>query len=266
MWLKVGSYPEREIAMEVASKLRNAGARVEIKEFVDWEIDEKYILHTRLDELEDDASEWRRYVEILRGLVGKGIDIESFEKEFLRRAYPDEFELTEKLARNDVSDEEFIDAVEAALKLSFVMSSVYSFLKLNGIEVEDRVYGEMPENPEIVIELDEEVEGSRKVYYLEFTPIWDVSVDIMSVIRNEIEIDGVEGLAIDAASRVLLNLLLGVEETGNVEDLEDYAVGVLDSEEGEIYVDAEDALETMLKSLEKAGIIRISGKNVRLRK
>ena len=82
MWLKVGSYPEREIAMEVASKLRNAGARVEIKEFVDWEIDEKYILHTRLDELEDDASEWRRYVEILRGLVGKGMDVESFEMSF----------------------------------------------------------------------------------------------------------------------------------------------------------------------------------------
>ena len=267
MWLKVGSYPERELAMEIASKLRNAGARVEIKEFVDWEIDEKYILHTRLDELEDhDAREWKKYIEVLRDLVNKGMDVENFEREFLKKTHPAEFELTEKLAQNSITDDEFIDAVEAALRLSFVMSSIYSFLKLNGVEVEDRVYGELPENPEIVIEVDDEVEGSKKVYYLEFVPTWDVSVDIMSVIQNEIEIEGMEGMAIDAASRVLLNLLIGVEETGNVESLEDYAVGVLETEEGEVYVDAEDALETMLKSLEKSGIVRIAGKKIRLRK
>ncbi len=267
MWLKVGSYPERETAMEVASKLRNAGARVEVKELVDWEIDEKYILHTHLNDLEgDDADEWKKYTQVLRDLVREGMDVEAFEREFLKKAYPDEFKLTEKLAQNDVTDEEFIDAVEAALKLSFVMSSVYSFLKLNGIEVGDRVYGSLPENPEIILEFDEEVEGSRKVYYLEFTSTWDVSVDVMSVIRNEVKIEGIEGIAIDAASRVLLNILVGVEETGNLEDLEEYAAGVLESDGDEVYVDAEDALETVLKSLEKSGVIRIAGKKVKIRK
>ncbi len=266
MWLKVGSYPERELAMEVASKLRDAGAKVEIKEFMDWEIEEKYILQTRIDMVEGhDAEEWKRYAQILRELVKENLDVETFERKFLRRAHPEKFELVEKLKDENLMDDEFMDAVEVALELSFIMSSVYSFLRLNGVEIGDRVFGELPENPEVVLEFDEEVEGSRKIYHLDFTPIWEVNVDVLSVIKSGVRIEGLEGMVIDAASRVLMNLLLGVEERGNVEDLSEYAVGIIESDDGEIYVDAEDAVETMLKSLEKAGIVRIFGKKVRLR-
>jgi len=271
MWLRVGSYPEKEMAMEIASKIRNAGARVEIKEHTDWDLEEKYILRGKLSELEEyeEAQEWKRYAEIIRDLLREKIDVETFEKEFLKRAFPEEYRLAEKIMDKEVSDETFLDGVEAAFKLSFLMSSVYGFLKANGIEINDFVEGSLPDDPEIVIELDEEVVGCEKVYYLDFSPAWDVSVDILSVIKNNVTVEGIEGVVIDAISRVLMNLIAGLEETNDIEELESYTSGVIEEAEGldaELYVDAEEIFDIMLKSLEKAGIIRISGKKVKLRK
>ena len=271
MWLRVGSYPEKELAMEVASRLRNAGARVEIREYVDWELEEKYVLRGRFSELEEyeEVQEWKKYAEIIRDLLKEKIDIESFEREFLKRAFPKEFELAEKIRDERASDDEFLDAVEAALKLSFLMSSVYGFLKVNDIKINDFVEGKLPEDPEIIIELDNEVEGSEKVYYLDFTPAWDVNVDVLSVIRNDVETEGIEGAVVDAASRVLVNLIAGLEETSDLEELKNYVFGIIDESEGfdaEVYVDAEEIFDVMLKSLEKAGIIRISGNKIKLRK
>lgn len=271
MWLRVGSYPEKEMAMEMASKLRNAGARVEIKEYTDWDLEEKYVLRGKLSELEEyeEVQEWKRYTEIIRDLLKEKIDVETFEKEFLKRAFPEEYKMAEKIRDEEVSDEAFLDGVEAAFKLSFLMSSIYGFLRVNGIEVNDFVEGSLPDDPEIVIELDDEVVGSEKVYYLDFSPAWDVNVDILSVVRNNVTVEGIEGVVVDALSRVLVNLIAGLEETNDIEELENYALGVIEESEGldaEVYVDAEEIFDLMLKSLEKAGIIRISGKKVKLRK
>lgn len=271
MWLKVGSYPDRKTAMEIASKFRNAGARVEIKDYIEWDLEEKYILRGKLSELEEyeEAQEWKRYAEIIRGLLKHKIETETFEREFLKRAFPEDFKLAEKLKDDNASDDEFLEGVEAALKLSFIMSQVYGFMEVNGVEIGDFIEGTLPEDPEIVIELDDEAAGCEKIYYLDFTPVWDVNVDVLSVIRKGITVDGLEGSVVDALSRVTVNLIAGMEDTNNLEELEDYMMGVIDESgwfDAKIYVDAEDVFETILKALEKAGIIRISGKKVKLRK
>ncbi len=150
------------------------------------------------------------------------------------------------------------------------MSSVYSFLKTNGIEVgEDYIEGELPEDPTIIIELDDEVEGCEKGYFLQLTPAWDVNVDIMSVLTKDVDVEGLDGVVIDAAARIVMNVIAGLEETNDIEKLKEYTTGIIDDAEsldGELYVDAEEVYEAILKSLEKAGIVRVSGRKVKLRK
>lgn len=269
MWLRVGSYPEKEMAMEIASKLRNAGARVEIKELVEWNVEEKYVIRGKFSELEEyeEIQEWKEYAKIIRNLLKKKLDVEVFESEFLNQAAPEDFKLVKRISGENISDDEFLDAMEAAMKLSFLMASVYGFLKVNGIEIDEVVEGELPDDPQIVIELEEEVDGCEKIYYYEFTPTWDVSVDILSVIRNEVEIEEIEGDIIDAASRVLMNIIAGLSETNDIEELREYSSGIASESDSEkIFIDAEDVFDIMMKSLEKAGIIRISGRKVKLKK
>jgi len=160
--------------------------------------------------------------------------------------------------------------MEAGLRMTLLMSSVYSFLKANGIYVgEDYIEGELPEDPTVIIELEEEVEGCEKGYFLQLTPAWDVNVDVLSILTKNIRVDGIDGVVIDAAARIVMNIISGIEETSDIEDLKNYASGVIEDAqnlEGELYVDAEEVYETILKGLEKAGIVRISGRKVKLRK
>lgn len=272
MWLRVSTFPDREMAMDLASKLRNSGARVEVREVVEWDFEERYFLKGKLSELEEyeEAQDWKNYSEIIRQILKGKMEVSEFEKEFLRKASPKNYEKVVKLQDKNLDDEEFLDAMEAAFRVSLLMSSVYSFLKANGIEVgEDYIEGELPEDPTIIIELDEEVEGCEKGYFLQFTPAWDVNVDVLSVLTKDIKANGLEGVVIDAAARIVMNIIAGIEETNDIEELKDYTSGVIEDAEnleGELYVDAEEVYDTILKGLEKAGIIRVSGRKVKLRK
>jgi len=271
MWLRISTLPDREMAMDLASKLRNSGARVEIREVVEWDLEERYFLKGKLSELEEyeEAQEWKNYSDIIRKILKGKMEVSEFEREFLKRAYPENYEKIRKL-QNEISDEEFLDAMEAGLRMTLLMSSVYSFLKANGIYVgEDYIEGELPEDPTVIIELEEEVEGCEKGYFLQLTPAWDVNVDVLSILTKNIRVDGIDGVVIDAAARIVMNIISGIGETSDIEDLKNYASGVIEDAqnlEGELYVDAEEVYETILKGLEKAGIVRISGRKVKLRK
>ncbi|AIG97227.1 hypothetical protein [Archaeoglobus fulgidus] len=272
MWLRVTTFPDKEMAMELTSKLRNSGARVEVREIVEWDFEERYFLRGNLSELEEyeEAQDWKNYSEIIREILKGRMEVSEFEREFLKRASPENYEKVVKLKDESLGDEEFLDAMEAAFRVSLLMSSVYSFLKANGIEVgEDYIEGELPEDPTIIIELDEEVEGCEKGYFLQLTPAWDVNVDILSVLTKDVELEGLDGVVIDAAARIVMNVIAGLEETNDIEKLKEYTSGIIedaDNLDGELYVDAEEVYEAILKSLEKAGIVRVSGRKVKLRK
>ena len=272
MWLRIASYPDREMAMEMASKVRNLGGRVEVREVVEWEFEERYFLKGKISELEEyeEAQEWKTRSEVIREILKKGkIGVEEFEREFLKRVVPEEYEKMRKIVEEDVSDEEFFDGLESALKTNLLMSSVYSFLRANGFDLDsDFIEGELPDDPTIIIELENEVEGCERGYYFQFVPSWDVNVDILSLVAKDIQIGGIEGTVVDAAARIVMNVIAGIEETNDVDELMSYASGIIEDSElgGELYVDAEEVYDIIMKSLEKAGIIRISGRKVKLRK
>jgi len=71
MWLRISTLPDREMAMDLASKLRNSGARVEIREVVEWDLEERYFLKGKLSELEEyeEAQEWKNYSDIIRKIL-----------------------------------------------------------------------------------------------------------------------------------------------------------------------------------------------------
>ncbi len=121
MWLRVTTFPDREMAMEFASNLRNSGARVEVKEIVEWDFEERYFLRGNLSELEEyeEAQDWKNYSEIIREILKGGMDVSEFEREFLKRASPENYEKVLKLKDESLNDEEFLDAMEAALELAF---------------------------------------------------------------------------------------------------------------------------------------------------
>jgi len=271
MWLRIASYPDREMAMEMASKLRNLGGKVEVREVVEWELEERYFLKGKISELEEyeEAQEWKRRSEIIREIIKDRISVEEFEREFLMRALPEEYEKIKKVSESEVSDEEFFDGIESALRINLLMSSVYSFLRANGFELEDDfIEGTLPDDPTIIIELENEVEGCEKSYYLQFVPSWDVNLDVMSLLTIDVDVEGLVGTVVDAAARIVMNVVAGIEETNDADELRDYTSGVIeDSNLGEeLYVDAEEVYDIIMKSLEKAGIIKISGRRVKLRK
>ncbi len=274
MWLKIGSYPEMESAAEIASKLSDAGARIEIKVYADWDLEEKYILRGKLSEIKkydyEEVKEWERYVEIIRSILTYPMPLDEFEKKFLEEAHPYDYNLAKKVYDVEISEDEFFEAAESAFKLSILMSSIYGFLKVNGVRVDDYVSGTLPEDPEVVIELEEEVEGSQKLYVLSFVPVWDVYVDVLSLIGTKPKLDGEEGTVVDAAARILANVAVKAEEVSDIDELREYCGGVIEAEstslDGDVIVDGEEIFDEIIKSLEKAGIVRVTGNKIRRRK
>ncbi len=274
MWLKIGSYPEKESAAEIASKLSSSGARIEVKVYVDWELEEKCILRGKLSELKaygyEEVEEWERYVEILRELLKKPMNVSEFERKFLELAKPDAYELAKKFKDSSISDEEFFDAAESAFQLSLLISAIYGFLRMNGVEVENVIAGSLPEDPEVIIELEDERDGCQKLYMLTFIPVWDVYVDVLSLIGAEIELDGEEGAVLDAAARLVANITAKIRDEQQLDRLRDYSGGLIEASssplDGDVIVDGGEIFDIIIKALEKAGIVRISGNRITLRR
>jgi len=271
MWLRLGSYPDREIAMEIASKLKNSGVRVEVREIAEWDFEERYFLKGKLSELEEyeEAQEWKTRIEKMREILKGRIETSKFEKEVLKTFEPEAYEKLMKLKDENISEEDFLDSMESALKASLLISSIVTFLRINGFVVnEDYIEGQLPDDPTIIIELNQEVEGCDKEYILQLYPSWDVNVDVLSVITKDVELGDTEGVALNAASRIVMNIIAGLEETNDIEKLKEFASGIIDDSglDGNLYVDAEDLFETIIKALERAGIVRVSGKKIKMRK
>ncbi len=276
MWLKIGSFADRDEAAEIVSELSDLGIRIELKPHIDWDLEEKYILRGKLSELEkysyQEVREWKRYVEIVRSIVTETVSSEEFERKFLESADPETYSHARKLQDTNITDEEFFLAAESAFKLSLLLTSIYGFLKLNGVEVGDYIRGSIPEDPELVIELDEEVEGCEKIYVLSFVPVWDVYVDVVSLLTAErVDVDYSEVAAVlDAAARLVGNIITKIPEVRDLDELREYSSGVIDSSSshlgGEVVVHGEEVFGELIRTLEKAGIVRVSGGRIWLRK
>lgn len=264
MWLRL-SVGDREEVMEIAGNLRKVGARIEIKDWIDWDLEEKFVLRGKLSELKNkgiELREWERRIEVIKDLIKERKSYEEFKVEFIRRAYP-ELLVTESNAKSI----RIIENAKDLIKLNKILSELDTFVKVNGLKTNGVVEGILPEDPEIVIETPEEVEGGENVITLNFYPVTELYVDMMSLMN--VDFDSFEGehyeFIIIALLEILSNMLSAIERSENLDEIKQYCCGTLKGENWELLVDCEDVFDYILKSLEKAGLVRISGKKIKFR-
>ena len=242
MWLKIGSFRDLDAAAEILSALERAGIKWDLKQCIDWEVEEKYFLRGKLSELKrfhyKEIKDWERYIKVIKEILRDGIKREEFEKN-----------LFEKLGINDPIDR------------FLLVADVYNFLKMNGLKVNDVISGNLPDDPEIFVEVDEFFEGAKRMYVLVLVKSWDIYVDCLSLIKAKLnELKDNEDLycLLDAVARMFANLMVQLLEmkTCKVEDLKVYSIGAVECLNNKLVVDAEDVLDEILKGFEKAGIIK----------
>ncbi|MEM1578531.1 MAG: hypothetical protein QXN34_04685 [Archaeoglobaceae archaeon] len=267
MWLRL-AVGDREEVIEMAGKLRRVGARIEIKDWIDWDLEEKFILRGRLSELKNkgiELREWERRIEIIKDIIKERKSYEEFKTEFLRKAYPELLIFAERAETEPLA---VIENAKSIIKLNTVLYELETFVKVNGLKTNGVVEGILPEDPEIVIETLKEVEGGKSVINLNFYPVTELYVDVMSLI--DVDFDSFEGehyeFILIALLEVISNILSATERAENVDEIKHYCCGNLREEKWELLVDCKDVFDHILKSLEKAGLVRISGKKIKLRR
>ncbi len=251
MWLKIGSFNDINSTAEILSALERAGVKWDLKQCIDWEVEEKYILRGRLSDLKrynyDEVKRWENYVNVIKDILNDGISREEFEEMFFDR-----------IGVNDSIDR-FLISVD-----------IYNFLRMNGVSVGDKISGSLPDDPQVVIEVDYECEGAEKMYVLVLEMCWDVYVDCLSLINAKLnEIKDNEDLycLLDSVARMLANIMVQLVEmkTCSIEDLRDYSIGTVECLNYKFVVDVEDVLDEILKCLERAGILKKYRNRISLR-
>ncbi len=250
MWLKLGTYYDKDSVAEVISALEKAGIRWDVKQCIDWDFEERYFLKGKLSKLKRlnnyEVNKWEKYIKIIRKILEKPISKEEFEQEFFK-----------EIGINDP-----IDRI-------VIREEIYNFLRMNGVEIDDRIIGEIPEDPDVFIELDYECENADKVYVLILNRSWDVFVDCTSLLDAKLdEINDVDLRCIlEAVARIFANVLYHLVDlkSCSIKDLKEFSIGAVECLNKKFVIDAEDILEDILKSFERVGFIKIREGRVSLR-
>jgi hypothetical protein len=271
VWLRLATSEDKEKLLEMAADLRRSGARIEIRELIEWEEDELFFISGKLSELRKiSASEklrgeiekWERRITVLRKILEKGeVRYEEFLESFMKSEDPEVYESAKKLMAEDLDAEDLVSFAENAIKIGILMDELQLFLGKNGIEVGEFVRGNLPDDPEVTVILEEPVEGARNLVVVDYFPLWELYVDVLSLLGEEVD-DRVLGCIL----AVISNILLNVEKVEDIEKLRELSSSIIDGENGEILINCEEIFETIVRSLEKAGIVRVSGKKIKIRR
>ncbi|MEO0252366.1 MAG: hypothetical protein ABIM44_09060 [candidate division WOR-3 bacterium] len=271
MWLRLASSEDKAKLLEIASKLRNMGAKVELRELVEWEEDEQFVLKGKISELKKlpsaekwiyEIEKWERRVKIIKEILkDQEIKYEDFLERFLKSEDPESYESAKKFLNGDLNIEEFVSSAEDAIKIKILLDELNFFLLRNGFEIGEFIKGSIPEDPEIMISLAEPTEGSTKLLTIDFFPVWELNVDVLSLLGEE-----VDNKELGSLLSVISNILLNVENIEDLDKLRELSSGVIDGSNEEILISCEEIFDLIVKSLEKSGIVRVSGKKIKLRK
>lgn len=268
MWLKLLSSEDRGEAIRVASSLRKIGARVELRECIDWDLAETFVIKGKISELKSkgvDVGKWERRIEIIRDLLKSNVKAEDFRAELFKRLYP---ELHKKIAdlkpgEEDKIFEEFMDKIE---EIKLLEREIEVFMALNNLSPGREK--EIPEDPIVVVETKENEEMGKTIVEVSYYPIFELYVDVLSLLDARIdEIEDVEGLIIAGLLEIATEIISKVQtnETVEIQKLYELSRGIVESENFDFAIDCSDAFETILKSMEKSGILRIIGNRVKMR-
>ncbi|MEM0350614.1 MAG: hypothetical protein QXR27_04005 [Archaeoglobaceae archaeon] len=258
MWLRISSSTDKKEILEIASRLRELGARVEIREWIDWDVDEIRAVKGKLSELKKkgiDLGEWEKRIEIIRELLKKNLSKEDFEYELMKRMFP------------DLSLEGNVEEIaEKLINAKTMMREVETFLAINGIKFGKNM--ELPEDPEVFIETWDE--SAKEIIKVSFYPVTEIYVDVMSVLGadfGKVSSADFEEVVLASVLEIIGEMVAEVEKWGarDLKSLAELSSGVIEGEDWNFVIDCSEIFENIIKSLEKSGIFRVSGNIVRLR-
>ena len=300
MRLYIGSYDEDKVDT-VIQDLRKAGIKSELKPSLDAELQAFYFIEGKLGELKDKykddiiskkLKDIETKFDVARSIMKDGINVRDFEEIFLDKVLPERKKYEEikkrlkegsnkeksddKISEDEFDEKElnnFIDYFYEELEL---MSDFHSMLEMNGIRYddEDKMYGKIDENPYIKMYIDvdggqaEELELKK-----EFETLVGKNIDVYANLIDVIyEIEKVEELCknkpeyskllfmIDIVSEIIRK----IEGKIDIDKLTD-EIKMIEDKNIKIYL-TPSAIKEILKTMEKAEIIKIKNGKVMLRK
>ncbi|MCD6222866.1 MAG: hypothetical protein J7K12_04195 [Thermoplasmata archaeon] len=288
MRLFVGSFDEEEVN-EIVEDLRKAGVRSDLRHALDIDIEEKYYIEGKISELKEKYKEREDVMEIIndvedyfekaRQVMEEGIDVKQFEEKFLDEVLPErkEFEeirkelkeakkeknlskmykeLVEKFGKEKTED--FFDQFMYELKF---MSMIHSLLEKNGVKYkEGKMYGKIADDPYIKVYVGEHAEDlpyEMRIYVFKNV---DVYVNLLDVLYETERIEKLvkkknEYMPLLIAATIVGRIMDEIENKMELEELIE-KTGYFKFDGDEIFL-TEDAINEIIKTLEKGEIIRI---------
>ena len=282
MRLYIGSFDENE-ANQIVEDLRRANIRSELRHSLKIDVQHRYYIEGKISELKEKYKEGKiakivkdieNYFEKAREIIEDGIEIKKFEESFLNAVFPErkKFEeirkefniesmgeeeinkMIEKYGKEKVDD--FFD--EELYEIKF-MPWIHSLLKENGIEYKDgKMYGKVNDDPhvKVYVEGEKNIPFETKVYV-------DKSVDVYANLIDAIYPDKIKEIAKERpvyipllfASLTIAKIMNGIENKMELEEL--IKKSKYFKEDGDEIFLADDAINEIIKTLEKGEVIRV---------
>lgn len=305
MRLYIGSYDEDELDI-VMQDLRKAGIKTELRPSLDVHHRVNYFIEGELNNLKkkykDDLTskilkEVEEDFERARVVMKDGIDIVDFEEQFLDLRYPERKryknikKIMEEISSDtNVIDEDVYDKLIEKIdekelneyldqfynEMNF-MTNFHNILEENGIKYDNengKMHGSIYENPHVKIYIDADIENAEKIgLEKEFETFIDKNIDVYANLIDVIyEIDKVEKLCRDKpeySELLFMANLIGritkkIKGKKDINELIEEISSISEKSEN-IYL-TPSAIKDILKTMEKAEIIKIKNGKVMLRK
>lgn len=305
MRLYLGSYDEEELDV-VMQDLRKAGIKTELRPSLDTHHRVNYFIEGKLNDLKekykDDLTskilkEIEEDFEKARTLMKDGIDVRDFEEQFLDLRFPErkKYENIKKIIKENFSDinvidedvyDKLIEKIDEKELNEYLdqfynemnfMTNFHHILEENGIKYDDengKMYGSIYEDPHVKIYIDADPESAEKIgLEKEFETFIDKNIDVyVNLIDVIYEIDRVEKLCRDKpeySELLFMANLIGritkrIKGKKDINELIEEISSISEKNEN-IYL-TPSAIKDILKTMEKAEIIKIKNGKVMLRK
>jgi len=281
MRVYIGTFGENE-ANEIADELRKAGIRSELRHSLDATFYGTRYLEGKLKELKekykddekasDIIGEIEEYWNALQEIYRDGISVEEFENKIFDKILPEskEYEDIKKEMEKTKSVDElikkfgeervknFADYLEKEMNAHAI---IIFLLSSNGIKQENSILtGELPHDAYIKMEIKEEIESLPEKRRIVVEKNVDVYANIIDVIYKFEKIEKLikekeEFAPLLFIMDAIMHVMDLIENKMDVDKLKKKAKFIEDKE-GYIIME-DDAIDEVLKTLEKAEIIRI---------
>lgn len=275
---KVGEYCEED-AMHLASHLKDAGIKVDVKGLVKARSEFMAFLQGKASELRERGKITERhesFISAMKVALEKASDDDDLRDQYLTELDPDWKAKRERLNEKDLeeADEKTREELFASLAFFIVaLDFANNLIDLNGIKTGVPV-GDKLNDPVISIrvdpqEIDPEDPLLKERLEVDLEKIYEVSIDESSSalfrdIDEDFQEEYYQEYLMIMALGAMIEDLVECQEKGKM-DIDDFAeMCILDiGERLTVSIDASMVAEEIARSLEKRGILKIKGNTIK---